>query len=358
MGTGSPLPFPETPPEFVASSVDQYWWFVDRRSNWDSLHYRVVVPRTWLPVDIPPHDSGPGCPHAVLGLFRNTQAPAAELEVSVFPLFPEVAPSHWLEILLELLDENIVERRDQLTPKGLSSEFLTAAEGPKGAVISRWSAVKDGHREGGRLWVALTRTRLQDYPSCIKSLSYAHASLELANPGDLPYTETLRAHSRGAPGDFLFYCPQSWRLSEQGYTDAYTVCLQNKMGESQPGQVTFSTISRSTGHDSASLQALVTSNLTEQGYAGGTLELETADGFGGLERVLRARGEFVRQTPHGRIPCDVVLIIAERQDCFFVASLAGVAGEISCLAWAINDLALSVLCETLETADPIVPYEP
>ncbi|MBN2191740.1 MAG: hypothetical protein JW751_02895 [Polyangiaceae bacterium] len=293
----------------------------------------------------------------MLGLFENTQAPPAELEVSVFPLFREVAPGHWLEMLLDLRGDHVLERRDQTTPKGLSTELLTAAQGPDGAVVSRWSAIKDGHSEGGRLWVAETRTRVRDYAACVEAFTVAHASLELANPGGWPYTEILRAHSRGAPGDFLFYYPESWRLTEEGNADAYTVCLHNRMGATQPGQITFSTISRSTGHDPSSLHALIRGNLAQQGFAEGSLDLEAAPDFGGLERVLRARGDFSHRTPSGNVPCDVSLIIAERKDSFFVTTLVGVAREVSFAAWAINDRALNVVCDTLTTADPIVLYK-
>ncbi|MBN2191471.1 MAG: hypothetical protein JW751_01540, partial [Polyangiaceae bacterium] len=74
MATRDSLPFPEAPPSLPSGSAERYWCCADRRSKWKSLHYRVVIPKTWRPVATPPHDSGPHCPQAMLGLFIRSRA--------------------------------------------------------------------------------------------------------------------------------------------------------------------------------------------------------------------------------------------------------------------------------------------
>jgi hypothetical protein len=191
-----------------------------------------------LPVEPPTREQ----PLKSLALYRTADGPRLEIEVVASLLSREVAPADWLDIYLEQVDEQVLNRREVPSPGGAVADVLTRRAGQDEAVISRWLAIKDG----ARVFLLQARTMEENYPQFTGACLMAVGGLQLLHPGDWPLAERLRTFTRREPGDFLLIYPESWQLVEDPSSNPNALVLQlNNDMDGIAGKITFATVARS-----------------------------------------------------------------------------------------------------------------
>ncbi len=329
--------------EFLA---ENYWRCSHTLAEDAALHFQIVIPRTWRPVDVTPETPSEANPLPTIAFFRSIAEPRGEIEVQLLLLPREVAPGEWLESYLETVEQEILHRRDHQTPGGTVSDFLTRAETPEGAVVSRWLAIKDLNR----LFILQARTLEANYvefPQFADAFFVAAASFTLMNPSDWELAEQLQTFSRAEPADFLIYVPESWTIlqNDSSNTNALVLDIKNIVDFKTLGFITFSVVKRSEETDAQSLAANYIADLRKNGVQIPELLLTPTESRGGLESCWDAIAEVSKDG----IELEVRILVGVNQDGWFLFGLLGSSRNLYSQMWLVNKRAFEILADRLKT---------
>lgn len=345
-------PFPTELP-FAPAELKRDFWLCDHTRNQDpALHFRILLPKSWKPVDVPSGSPSVEEPLAQVAYFRTEDEPRAEIDVDVMHLEREVEPSDWLDLYLEARGEQVVSRRDTDSPGGRVPDVLSRMEVEgEGAVLSRWLVLKDWQR----LWVVQCRAYEADYPGFAPVFLAAFSGFKVLNPTDWPLAERLRSFSRPEPADFVFLFPQSWELAVDESSNANVLSLQlnNQIGGLAAGKIVFSTVATAVENSAQHLLNTYLDQLRANDIAMAGLELKPRMAVDGFVETWEASGTARRG--EGRVETRVV--IGRRPEAWFLIALLGPTRESAAEVWAINKRAFYLTLEYLKTPDLDSPPE-
>lgn len=172
--------------------------------------HRLVLPRGMRPVP----GAAPARPAAWSPVVVLADE-ARELTVGVraMRLDREVTPGAVLMLALRALECVVVATEPIDRPAGGASiDVLTRSA--DGRWVSRWTALKWGSDRGATILVVEARVPAERFSRRAADLFVAVRGFELLDPSLFPFAEKMRKHNRGTPGDFAFFYPESWAISD------------------------------------------------------------------------------------------------------------------------------------------------
>ncbi|PCC68144.1 hypothetical protein SAMN02745121_08839 [Nannocystis exedens] len=340
--SASSLPFPTRPQRSRELVLKHFWRCDDKRCPDESFHFSIVIPNGWGALDTPVTPPTVGGPLVSLGVYRNATLVTAEVEVHACMLTREVAPAQWLDIYLDRLGVELLERREVRTEGGTVADVLTRSPTSDEPLVTRWLAMKNYNR----LFLIEGRALAPNYPSEAEAIFLAVTSVSLLNPVDWPLAERLLSYSRHLPGDFLLLYPESWTLTEDPGNDerALQIKLVQRVENVAVGTLAFVTVARDAESDPHKLLARFIDDVRR---AGATLEvppLLPGEPRRDFERTWHATAVAAL----GPVPMEVRAWIGERPDAWFFLGLYGPARAADDECWAVNTRAFEVVLRYLK----------
>jgi hypothetical protein len=342
----TPHPFPVEMPFQHEEMTRDFWRCPCTRGPDPAFHFRITLPSTWRPVDVPADPPTQAKPVADIAFFRTLNDPRAEIAVSAVLLSREIAPSDWLDDLLTASGHEILDGRDTDTAGGLLPDVLTRRVAAGEPVISRWLAIKNGKH----VFVLEARTGEAHYAEFANAFFMAVASFELIHPGGWPLAESLKTFTRRDPDDFLMLFPESWDITEDAssHANALVVQLRNRVNTTTIGTITFAVVACAVEKDAQSLANNYVDELQHGGVPLHALTLAPAPVMEGFEAAWTASG---RAEGTGGA-AEVQIVVGKRPHAWFLIGLLGPARETAAHAWAVNTRAFQILLDNLKTSAP------
>ena len=216
----------------------------DRRAADPHLHFSLMLPKTWRPMDLPAAapeaDGGP----VRLALYHpdGEDGQATAIDVAVVKLSREVDPADWLDLFLEASGLTVVNRRDAPAEGGRIPDRLTLNLDPANPQVARWLVLKNGPH----LFVVQARTSVDRYLRLAEVFFFAATQFQLLDPLDWPLAESLATFSRHDPGNFLLMYPASWERQGDPFNHPtfLELTILNPLGGKSLGQLYFATAAR------------------------------------------------------------------------------------------------------------------
>jgi hypothetical protein len=309
--------------------------------------YRFVLPLPsgWAPAGEPGRPPGKPGAAAPLAGFASPREPRTEATVSGWHLKRDVAPARFLEVVIGLCGEEILERNESDDPGGRVLDVLCRKPVEGGSLAIRRKAIKDGHR----LLILRTLSREADYPGVAARLSTMLNGFRFLEPSGWHCAETLSTLSRRLPGDFLLFFPRSWRIegSVVARPQLFSVRFRNDLDSETVGVIDLAVVSRDAEPELERVAEEAHRRLVRGGLRCTTLPLGPIPPFGPFKA---AWGASTEATVDDR-PMELYQLIGQRPDAWFVFTLQGPTRKTAADVWVVNRRALEIVSGFLATPD-------
>ncbi|HCJ7758714.1 TPA: hypothetical protein NV424_002517 [Citrobacter freundii] len=211
-------------PEKITYSFDyqekHFWRCRYTSANSKSLHYKILLPLAVRPIIIEPTSVDGLDGVNIIGSYQTIpeyQSSFMEVNVVYEHIKNDIDASDWLDKILSLLGEKIINRKDNYSVSGKYSDVLTSNEFDSDKIISRIRVFKnyDFEHKGANLIMVKASCPHKNYESLAESFLHCIKFFTLINDSKWHLAEELKSINLDIPSDYSFFYPNSWQYTER-----------------------------------------------------------------------------------------------------------------------------------------------
>lgn len=215
----SQLPFPKQVSYSIDYQKEHFWRCVYTSTSSEALHYKIVLPLQVKPVLTKPTEIE-GLGLTMIGLYRTLKAeetPYMEVTVAYEAIGNEMNGSDWLYHVLNLMGEEIINKRTFFSESGEYADVLTQKTYGTENMIARYRVIKDSgtESEGANFFLIKATCHEENYAVLSENILQSIAWFTLIHENEWKMAESLKSINSEYPEPLSFYYPASWSVQQE-----------------------------------------------------------------------------------------------------------------------------------------------